>query len=81
MTVLNGDDIQIQRHGVTQALDLRCSCWAFYTQTSKVPSRSAPVRLDSFQEEQEMKGPANDVPMHEYVPKHVFFDQQVYLKY
>ncbi|KAF9332084.1 Minichromosome maintenance domain-containing protein 2 [Podila minutissima] len=63
--VLNGDDIQIQRHGVTQALDLRCSCWAFYTQTSKVPSRSAPVRLDSFQEEQEMKGPANDVPMHE----------------
>ncbi|KAF9299297.1 Minichromosome maintenance domain-containing protein 2 [Mortierella antarctica] len=63
--VLNGDDVQIQRHGVTQALDLRCSCWAFYTQTSKVPSRSAPVRLDSFQEEQEMKGPANDVPMHE----------------
>ncbi|KAG0040134.1 Minichromosome maintenance domain-containing protein 2 [Podila clonocystis] len=63
--VLDGHDIQIQRQGVTQALDLNCSCWAFYTQTSKRPLRSAPMRLDGLQEENEMTGPATDVPMHE----------------
>ncbi|KAF9309826.1 hypothetical protein BG003_009234 [Podila horticola] len=63
--VLHGHDIQIQRHGVTQALDLKCSCWAFYSQTYKGPSRSTPIRLDGFQDENEMEGPATNVPMHE----------------
>lgn len=69
LTVLDDHGVQIQRHGATQALDLSCSCWAFFIQTTKGPSRFAPLRLDGFQEESEMKGPASDVPMHEYVPE------------